>query len=226
MPFTFKSVTVIQICRSVLCVVQTIFRDNVITPPPPPPFASLRAWGYLKAPDRSSERMAPYSVPLFASPSKTDGRPNSGAALLGGLRQPLTPDAFERLPQLLTAASSDEEDGAYDALAWRGGLHRDDIQRMSATAERPSWDAEALAGSKNISFPHPGRPQAAADRHLPASGKQQQDEAPVAAVHRQSAQQPATQQLDMMHGGFAEGEAVYVLESAVVQQAVLAMQVR
>ena len=166
--------------------------------------------------------MAPYSVPLFASPSKTSGRSYSGAVLGGGLGQPLTPDVFERLPQLLTAASSDSEGNANDALVWRGGLQRELTRRMSASEDRPGWPVQAMVGSFIMG---------ALQAEHQAAGKHEQA-SPTAAQQREGARhaasytQPDFAPAEVPWDGVQAAGMVCVPESRVAQQAVLAMQVR
>ncbi len=164
--------------------------------------------------------MAPYAVPLFASPSKTHGRHDSSTVRLGGLGQPLTPDAFERLPQLLTAASSDEED---DALAWRGGLDCDVSQRLGALDSRPSWDAQPTTdGTVLGACPNEDQQTSSFDHARPADTQQQYSEK-AAALHSQPTHVPAAMQRDAVHGDASRFRTLP--ESMIVQQAVLAMQV-
>ena len=170
--------------------------------------------------------MAPYSVPLFASPSKMVEQPHSCAVLGGGLRQPLTPDAFERLPQLLTAASSDEDICTDDALCWRGGLQYDYLQRLGAAEDRPGWDVQASTASISTAALS-GESQAAGRcEPAPPATAAQQLEGALAAACCHAVHPPAAMQWDAVHGGGNASEMVGALEHTVAQQAVLAMQVR
>ena len=165
--------------------------------------------------------MAPYAVPLFASPSKTHGRHDSSTVRLGGLGQPLTPDAFERLPQLLTAASSDEED---DALAWRGGLDCDVSQRLGALDSRPSWDAQPTADGTFRGACQTEDQQTSSFGHSRPADTQQQYSEKAEAPLSQPTSLPTAMQGDLVHGD-ASSPACQP-EGMIVQQVVLAMQVR
>ena len=99
------------------------------------------------------------------------------------------------------------------------------LQQMAAVDSRPSWDvAQLSAVSDGTSVSQAGRQEAWTDEHALLTETQQRHDAVESAVHCHTTSQPAAAPRGMMESS-ASG-VLCVSESTVVQQAVLAMQVR